>query len=134
MNNWVELSLALHRAHAKLRLVLDEELGAFHGIDFEDYALLHALTDVEGYGASLPELARALGATRSSILRCIRPLEKIGLVDCEGTVAQRRVALTSAGRRTVKSADSSAQSICASSLPPLSAHEVDTLQNVLPRL
>ena len=42
-----DLFLSFHRTYAKLRLQLDEELGIFHGIDFDDFALLHALASAD---------------------------------------------------------------------------------------
>lgn len=43
-----DLFLSFHRTYAKLLLQLDEELGIFHGIDFDDFALLHALASADG--------------------------------------------------------------------------------------
>jgi DNA-binding MarR family transcriptional regulator len=96
--------LRFHRAYVKLRLQLDEELGLHHGIDADGFALLHALADADAGSMRLDRLATELGAARSTMLRRLQPLEKIGLVAFEGGVAERRVAVRAAGRRLIKSA------------------------------
>jgi DNA-binding MarR family transcriptional regulator len=111
-NATVNRCLTIHRAYAKLRLQLDEELGIFHGIDFDDFALLHALasTDVP---TSFASLADELGISRSVLLRRLRPLEKIGLVVYHGDVTDRLMALRTAGRRLIKTARETVGSVCA---------------------
>ena len=48
MNTTLEFCLALHRANASLQLKLDDELGTFHGINFNDFALLSLLAQADG--------------------------------------------------------------------------------------
>ncbi len=95
--------LTIYRAYAKLRFQLDEELGIFHGIDFDDFALLHTLASVDG-PTSLASLATALGVSRSVMLRRLRPLEKIGLVVYHGGVTDRSIGLCKAGLSLIKMA------------------------------
>ena len=108
----INLCLTFHRAYAKLRLQLDEELGIYHGIDFDDFALLHALASADG-PTSLASLAAELGVSRSVMLRRLRPLEKIGLVVFHGGVTDRRIALRTAGLCLIKTAHETVGGVCA---------------------
>ena len=111
-NATINRCLTIHRAYAKLRFQLDEELGIFHGIDFDDFALLHALASADG-PTSLASLAAELGVSRSVMLRRLRPLEKIGLIDYHGGVTDRRIALRSAGLSLIKTAHETVGGVCA---------------------
>jgi DNA-binding MarR family transcriptional regulator len=105
--------LSVHRAYATLRFQLDEELGTHHGIDFDDFALLHQLADGGDEAALFDSLAAALGSSRSAMLRRLRPLEKIGLLAFHGGVADRRVALRPAGRSLLSTAQDTVSGVCA---------------------
>ncbi len=111
-NATVKRCLTIHRAYAKLRLQLDEELGIFHGLDFDDFALLHALASTDD-PTSLASLAAELGISRSVLLRRLRPLEKIGLVVYHGDVTVRLIALRTAGLSLIKTAHETVGSVCA---------------------
>ena len=111
-NATINRCLNIHRAYAKLRLQLDEELGIFHGIDFDDFALLHALASADG-PTSLASLAAELCISRSAMLRRLRPIEKIGLVVYHGDVTDRRIALRAAGLSLLKTAHETVGSVCA---------------------
>lgn len=121
--------LRLHRLHARLRLELDEELGALHGIDLDNFALLHALAS-EG-AMTLTSLGRHLAVGRAWVLKRSRPLEKIGLIASEGALAQRRVTLSPAGRRVLKSAANAVDDVWASGLAQLPAGRADALEAAL---
>jgi DNA-binding MarR family transcriptional regulator len=108
----ISFCLAFHRAYAKLRWQLDEDLGTFHGIDFDDFALLHSLGRVEGDPQSLEMLAAELGVSRSAMLRRLRPLEKVGLVAGEGGVTDRRIKLRPAGHCLIKTAHDTVRGAC----------------------
>ena len=108
----IDLLLTFHRAYSKLRLQLDEELGIHHGIDFDDFALLHALASVDG-PTSLASLAAELGVSRSVMLRRLRPLEKIGLIVFQGGVTDRRIALRTAGLCLMRTAHETVGGVCA---------------------
>jgi DNA-binding Lrp family transcriptional regulator len=109
----ISLCLSFHLAYAKLRLQLDEELGTYHGIDFDDFALLHSLASAGDDPTGLEILATELGTSRSALLRRLRPLEKIGLVAYYGGVTDRRIALRPAGLCRIKTAHDTVVGVCA---------------------
>ena len=92
--------------------VLDEELGAHHGLSWADFVLLHALgTDRNGWPQ--PQLASRLGLRGSSLLMRMRPLEKLGLLSRSAQTGQPLVALRPAGHRVLREASETAAAICA---------------------
>jgi len=108
----LDACLARHFAHAALRLRLDEELGNWHGLSWNDYVLLDALA-ADGKWALKP-LAARLGLRPSELLLQLLPLEKTGLVAREeGPGGTRRVVLQAGGRRLVREARSTAEAACA---------------------
>ena len=107
----IDLCLTFHRAYANLRLQLDEELGLHHGIDFDDFALLHSLASADG-PTSLASLAAQLSVSRSVVLRRLRPLEKIGFVVYHSGVTDRRIALRTAGLSLIKAARETIGGVC----------------------
>ena len=111
-NATINRCLTIYRTYAKLRFQLDEELGIFHGIDFDDFALLHALAITDG-PTSLSSLSAELGVSRSVMLRRLRPLEKIGLVVYHGGVTDRRIALRATGLSLIKTARETVGGVCA---------------------
>jgi DNA-binding MarR family transcriptional regulator len=112
MNTNLNFCLALHHAHASLRLKLDDELGIHHGISFDDFALLNLLAQADGGRVSIPELVRPTGQPQSAVLRQLILLEKIGLVVREGANGDRQAVLRPAGRALVNTARETADSIC----------------------
>jgi DNA-binding MarR family transcriptional regulator len=112
MSATVNFCLALHRANASLQLRLDEELGTFHGIGFNDFALLSWLAQADGHRAPIPALMRPLGQRPSAVLRQVIALEKIGLVERSGTAGQRQVVLRPAGRAVVNIARETVERVC----------------------
>jgi DNA-binding MarR family transcriptional regulator len=112
-NPSTRLCLTFHRLYVKLRIQLDEELGIHHGINFDDFALLEALASAEDTPTSLATLAAELGAAPSTMLRRLRPLDKIGLVASHGGVTDRRIALRPAGRSLIKTAHDTVGGVCA---------------------
>ena len=110
-NATINRCLNIHRAYAKLRFQLDEELGIFHGIDFDDFALLHTLSSADG-PTSLARLASEFGVSRSIMLRRLHPLEKIGLVAYHGDINGRRIALRPAGLSLLKTAHDTVSGVC----------------------
>ncbi|WP_084181738.1 MarR family transcriptional regulator [Polaromonas glacialis] len=112
MNTNLGFCLALHRANASLQLKLDDELGIYHGISFNDFALLNLLARADGGRVSIPELVRPLGQPQSAVLRQLILLEKIGLVVREGANGFRQAVLRPAGRALVNAARETADSIC----------------------
>jgi hypothetical protein len=112
MNTNLALCLAIQRAHASLRLKLDEELGIFHGISFSDFVLLDLLAQTANGRVRIVELVRPLGQPQSAVLRQLIVLEKIGLVMRDGASDERYAALRPAGRVLVNVARETADSIC----------------------
>jgi MarR family transcriptional regulator, organic hydroperoxide resistance regulator len=108
----IRFCLTLHRAYGTLRLKLDEDLGTWHGIDFDDYALLQSLAARADNPPRLADLATQLAMSRSAMLRRLRPLEKIGLIACHGSVTERRVAVRPAGIALVNTAHDTVNASC----------------------
>jgi len=129
MNTNLVVCLAIQRAHASLRLKLDEELGTYHGISFGDFVLLDLLAQSANGRVSIVELVRPLGLPQSAVLRQLISLEKIGLVVRDGESNERYAALRTAGRVLVNAASETADSICAravTSISPATAGLVST--------
>jgi DNA-binding IclR family transcriptional regulator len=125
MNANLGFCLALHRAHASLQLKLDDALGLYHGISFNDFALLNWLAEEDGGRASIPALVRPLGQPQSSVLRQLIVLEKIGLVVREGANGFRQAVLRPAGRALVNAARETADSICADAVESIAPATVE---------
>lgn len=119
MNTNLDFCLTLHRAHASLRSKLDDELGTFHGVGLDDFALLDALAGMEGGRAGHPQLAQALGSSASAVVRQLIALEKIGLVAREQPDGRREVVLRPAGRGLVHVARETARRVCDAAVPAL---------------
>ena len=126
-NTNLDFCLALHRAHASLQLKLDDELGTYHGINFNDFALLNLLAQADGGRVSIPELVRPLGLRQSAVLRQLIVLEKIGLVVREGANGDRRAMLRPAGRALVNAARETADSICTEAVESIAPAVVVTV-------
>jgi DNA-binding IclR family transcriptional regulator len=104
--------LALHAAHARMQLKLDDALGLYHGISFNDFALLSLLAQADGGRLGIAALARSLSQAPSAVLRQLIVLEKIGLVLREGGNGLREAVLVAAGRALVHAACETAGGIC----------------------
>lgn len=128
----LECVMHLHRFQARLRLALDRELAAHHGIDLDDFVLLQALAS-DG-AMSLASLGDRIGAGRASVLKRTRPLEKIGLIATEGALAQRRVSLAPGGRRLLNSAEGAVGNVWNDCVAHLPAEQVETLSEALDRI
>lgn len=110
--------LARDAAHAQACFALDEGLGQHHGLAWADFVLLRQLdTPREGgmasnaTGLAQAPLAKALGTSRSRLLLRLRPLQKVGLLQCSAGAAGL-VTLTPAGRRLLREAGETAAAIC----------------------
>ena len=112
MNTSLDFCMALQGAHASLQGKLDFELGLHHGIGFADFVLLDAIDRADGGRLGTAQLVRPLGQTRSSVLRQVIVLEKIGLVAREDGHGGRQVALRPAGRGVLQGARETAGYIC----------------------
>ena len=125
MNTNLGFCLALHRANASLQLKLDNELGIYHGISFNDFALLNLLGQADGGRVSISELVRPLGQPQSSVLRQLILLEKIGLVVREGAKEDRQAVLRPAGRALMNAARETADSICTEAVESIAPAAVE---------
>jgi DNA-binding MarR family transcriptional regulator len=134
MNTNLGFCLALHRAHASLQLKLDNELGTYHGISFNDFALLNLLAQADGGRVSIPELVRPLGQPQSAVLRQLILLEKIGLVMREGANGDRQAVLRPAGRALVNTARETADSICTEAVASIAPAVVATVSAAMETL
>ncbi len=131
MNTNLDFCLALHRAHASLQLKLDDELGIYHGISFNDFALLNLLAQADGGRVSIPALVRPLGQPQSAVLRQLIVLEKIGLVVRDGANGFRQAVLRPAGRALVNTARETADSICTEAVASIAPAAVATVSAAL---
>lgn len=134
MNTNLDFCLELHRAHASLQLKLDNELGTYHVINFNDFALLNLLAQADGGRVSIPELVRPLGLPQSAVLRQLIVLEKIGLVVREGANGDRQAVLRLAGRALVNAARETADSICTEAVESIAPAVVATVSAALETL
>jgi DNA-binding MarR family transcriptional regulator len=131
MNTNLDFCLALHRAHASLQSKLDDALGLYHGISFNDFALLNLLALADGGRVSISELVRPMGQPPSALLRQLIVLEKIGLVVREGANGDRQAVLRPAGRALVHVARETADSICTEAVEPIAPTVLATVSAAL---
>jgi DNA-binding MarR family transcriptional regulator len=118
----LDFCLAISRAHASLNLRLRQDLGAFHGLDYEDFTLLHLLLRAEGGRMSMADLSRALGLPMSALLRKMVLLEKTGLAERTAGASEdnrRHAALRPGGRKLMQAAVTTVEAICADAVKPL---------------
>jgi DNA-binding MarR family transcriptional regulator len=128
----LEFTLRLARAQATLLRRLDQVLGGYHGISFNDFQLLHYLNRAPGGRLRRVELAERLALTASGVTRSLLPLEKIGLVERQHDPRDARVAyaaLTDTGRELLINATTVADQISKDllrSCPPAQFDNVST--------
>lgn len=107
--------LGIGRAHASLSLRLEEDLGAFHGLDFGDFMLLHGLLDAHDGRMRMTDLAHLLGLSLSALTRKMVMLEKTGLAErvaVPGEESRRHAAIRTGGRRLMQDAITTVDAIC----------------------
>jgi DNA-binding MarR family transcriptional regulator len=113
---------------------LDQVLGGYHGISFNDFMLLHYLNRAPGARLRRVDLAERLALTASGVTRSLLPLEKIGLVERQQDPRDARVAyaaLTGAGREMVANAVTVAEQISKDLLRSCPPALFDDLSNAL---
>ena len=117
----LDLCLNIGRAHASLNLKLQEHLGAFHGLNYEDFTLLHRLLSAEGGRMPAAELARSLGLPVSALIRKMVLLEKSRLAErtAGANGDGRHAALRPGGRKLMQAAVTTAEAICADAVKSL---------------
>lgn len=127
----LDFCLALGRAHAQLNLRLDEDLGAFHGLNLSDFTLLHLLMGAHDTRLPMDRLAHTLGLPMSALIRRMVLLEKTGLAErVAGPDAdpRRHAALRPGGRQLVQGAVATVEAHCGEALRPIA---VERLQGAL---
>lgn len=128
--------LDLGRAHASLRLKLNEDLGAFHGLDYEDFTLLHLLLRAGNGNGRMPmaELAHTLGLPMSALIRKMVLLEKTGLAErTTGTDGdnRRHAVIRGGGKQLVQAALTTVEAICADAVKSLDPQRLPDLHAAL---
>jgi DNA-binding MarR family transcriptional regulator len=127
--------LEVAQAQARLRRKLDDELGTWHGLSYEDFVLLSALERAEGGRLTAAGLASPLGIQPSSVLRIVLALEKTGLVQREPDAAGRRwVVLRKPGRQLLGEAAENAEAICRKALASLAPEAMGVASSCLAAL
>ncbi len=129
----LDLCLNIGRAHASLNLKLQEHLGAFHGLDYEDFTLLHRLLGAEGGRMPAAELARSLGLPVSALIRKMVLLEKTGLAErtAGANGSGRHAAIRPGGRKLMQAAVTTADAICADAVKSLSPQSLPQINAAL---
>jgi DNA-binding MarR family transcriptional regulator len=133
----LEFCLAIGRAHASLNLRLRHDLGAFHGLDYEDFTLLHLLLRAEGGRMAMADLSRALGLPMSALLRKMVLLEKTGLAertagaDEDNRQNHRHAALRPGGRKLMQAAVTTVEAICADAVKALAPESLPQIHAAL---
>ncbi|MDR6456683.1 DNA-binding MarR family transcriptional regulator [Variovorax beijingensis] len=127
------LCLNVGRAHACLNLKLQEELGAFHGLNYEDFTLLHRLLGAEGGRMPAADLARSLGLPVSALIRKMVLLEKSGLAErtAGANGDGRHAAIRPGGRKLMQAAVTTAEAICADTVKSLAPESLSQINAAL---
>ena len=131
MNTNLGFGLALHLAHASLQRTLDDALGLYHGISFNDFALLNLLAQAPDGRVSIAELVHPMGQPPSAVLRQLIVLEKIGLVVREGAHGDRQAVLRPAGRALVHTARETADGLCTEAVESITPAVLATVSAAL---
>lgn len=130
----LDFCLTLGRAHAQLELRLDADLGAFHGLDFSDFTLLHLLMGAHDNRLPMDRLARTLGVPMSALIRRLVLLEKTGLAErVAGPDAdpRRHAALRPGGRQLLQGAVATVEAHCREALRPIAVERLHGARQVL---
>jgi len=130
----LEFTLRLARAQATLVRRLDQVLGGYHGISFNDFMLLHYLNRAPAGRLRRVDLAERQGLTASGVTRTLLPLEKIGLVERQQDPRDARVAyaaITETGRELLINATTVANQISRDLLRSCPPAQLGTMSNAL---
>ena len=130
----LDFCLTLGRAHAQLHRRLDEDLGAFHGLNFSDFTLLHLLMGAHDARLPLDRLAHTLGLPMSALIRRMVLLEKTGLAErVAGPYAdpRRHAALRPGGRQLAQGAVATVEAPCREALRPIAVERLHGARQVL---
>lgn len=91
---------------AKLNAVINRRLSG-HGLDFNDFMILHALQQAPDHKLRRVDLAHQLGLTASGITRMLLPLEKLGIISRaqdDDDARARYASLTKSGQELLNDA------------------------------
>ncbi|MGV7211336.1 MarR family winged helix-turn-helix transcriptional regulator [Oxalobacteraceae bacterium A2-2] len=130
----LEFTLRLARAQATLVRRLDQVLGGYHGISFNDFMLLYYLNRAPGGRLRRVDLAERLALTASGVTRSLLPLEKIGLVERQQDPRDARVgyaAITATGQELLLNALTVADQISKDLLRSCPPAQFDALSQAL---
>ncbi|MEO8544142.1 MAG: MarR family transcriptional regulator [Betaproteobacteria bacterium] len=108
--------LAISVEHARIRRVLDEELGTYHGLSYCDFVLLTQLLNADGHRLVTTALVPVLGIPASAVVRQLLPLEKTGWLQRDTETATdgcRYVRLRPGGKSRLLEATQTAREVCA---------------------
>jgi len=128
------LCLNIGRAHASLNLKLREDLGAFHGLNYEDFTLLHLLLCADGGRMAIADLARSLGLPISALIRKMVLLEKTGLAErTAGTNedSRRHATIRPGGRKLMQAAVTTVEAICTDAVKSLAPESLPQINAAL---
>jgi DNA-binding MarR family transcriptional regulator len=130
----LEVVLQLARTQTVVMRRLDQALGAYHGASFNDFLLLHHLSQGPGGRLRRVDLAERHGLTASGITRTLLPLEKLGLVERQHEPRDARVAyaaITEAGKTLLGHAHLLAEQVSTELLRGSSPDELKALSEAL---
>lgn len=133
----LDLCLHISRAHASLNRRLHEDLGAFHGLSYEDFTLLHLLLRAEHGRLPMTGLAHTLGLPMSALVRKMVLLEKTGLAErmAESNVDNKRhAAIRPGGRKLMQGAITTVEAVCADAVKSLDPAHLPGLDAALKAL
>lgn len=119
---------------ATISRILDNSLGAIHGIGFSEYMVLMNLAEAPNKVMRRTDLALAVCRTGSGITRMLNPMEKIGLVTKESSERDGRVSLvklTPTGLKIFEEATQTLDQKSATVVQNLDRKQVKTLLTLL---
>lgn len=137
LSSHLEFVLQLARTQTVVIRRLEQALSSYHGLSFNDFLLLHHLSQGPGGRLRRVDLAERHGLTASGITRTLLPLEKLGLVERQQEPRDARVAyaaLTAAGRELLGHAQLLAEQVSKDLLRAGSAEDLQTVSEALARI
>ena len=137
LSSHLEFVLQLVRTQSVVIRRLDQALGSLHGLSFNDFLLLHHLSQGPGGRLRRVDLAERHGLTASGITRTLLPLEKLGLVERQQEPRDARVAyaaLTGAGRELLGHAQLLAEQVSKDLLRAGSPEDLQAVSQALARI
>ena len=137
LSSHLEFVLQLVRTETVVIRRLDQALSSYHGLSFNDFLLLHHLSQGPGGRLRRVDLAERHGLTASGITRTLLPLEKLGLVERQQEPRDARVAyaaLTGAGRELLGHAQLLAEQVSKDLLRAGTSDDLQATSQALARL